>query len=100
MLFDSQVPSAEQEIALQQARTAFSFVQDKHPEDLHAIVAHRLPPEADPHIFSECELVSLSAAWRSETQSLRLSLAYGFDGGVYAVASLCCDTVDHVSLVD
>ncbi|PRB01112.1 hypothetical protein [Microbacterium sp. MYb64] len=100
VLFESPVSSAEQELALQNARSAFGFVQDERPVDLHAAVARRLPPTVDAAVFDECRLVSLSAVWRTRAQSLELSLAYGFDDGVYAIASLRDNTVEEVSLAD
>ena len=98
VLLDRQLGEEETKNALQAASAAFAVVQQKEPSLLHAEVAVRLPSEADPDLFARCELSSLSAVWDSETDTPSVSLAYGFDDGVYVVATMRDSAITSLSL--
>jgi len=98
VIFDCPLDDEKTKRALQAVGAAFAFVQQKEPSLLHAEVAAELPCEADRNMFARCELSSLSAVWDSEANAPSVSLAYGFDDGVYAVATMNDSTIASVLL--
>lgn len=100
VLLDRPLSDHETRLALQAVGAAFDVVQRRAPRLLHAEVAARLPGDADPSAFAGCELMSLSAVWESDTGTPSISLAYGFDDGVYAFATMRDQVIVSVSLND
>ena len=82
------------------ARAAFEVLQSMPQSDLFREVALRMPGDADPALVARCELVSVSAFWRSADHSLAISLAYGFDDGAYLIASMVGGAIAAVSLAE
>ncbi|WFR71068.1 hypothetical protein P9209_17020 [Prescottella defluvii] len=97
---DRPLLAEELELAVPVIRAAFSAVQCADPRELHEEVATLLPDHADDGLFAQCELVSVSVSWNHQTGRAIVSLAYGFDDGVYAVASVSEGTITSVDLND
>ncbi|NMM92717.1 hypothetical protein B2J88_52325 [Rhodococcus sp. SRB_17] len=92
--------SMELEQALPAVREAFVTVQHRDPQMLQGLAAAMLPEGADQNALQKCELVSLSAFWGADATSPQISLAFGFDDGVYFTASMRDGVVTSAELSD
>jgi len=92
--------SMELEQALPAVREAFATVQQRDPQMLLGLAAVMLSEDVDQNALQKCELISLSAFWAADATSPEISLAFGFDDGVYFTASMRDGVVTSAELSD
>ncbi|WP_146145815.1 hypothetical protein [Arthrobacter woluwensis] len=92
--------SVELEAALPAIRAAFATVQHHDPHALRDQAAGLLGKGADLETLRKCDLVSLSAVWDADAAAPHLSLAFGFDEGVYFTALMHDGAITSAELAD